>query len=603
MNVELSEGGAREWAAQALQTSPRMLDVLPVAAYACDSEGRIRWFNRRAAELWGREPEVDADEERFCGAHRLLDDENRPVAHAATPMAFSLRTGRETHGTEITIVRPDGSSTVVEVHTAAITDQDGQVVGAINCFHEITRQREAERKFRAVERHARDLLEALPAAIYTTDAEGRIVSFNQASVRLWGIEPEIGATRWCGSQALFWPDGRSMAFDECPMAVAIQTRQAIQGAEAALGRPDGRRVPFLAYPMPLFDDAGQLSGAVNMLVDITELKAGEAALAESEARQRAILQTTPECVKIVGPNGHLRYMNAAGLEMIGADDYAQVEGVRVIDLVAPEHRAAWQEHHDRVCSGEQLAWEFDLIGLRGERRSMETHGAALALADGRLAQLAVSRDVTARKRAFEHQQFLINELNHRVKNTLAIVQGLAQQSFRDLPRDLREGFSGRLGALAVAHDLLTREQWQGAALQDVVHGVLAGHGGWDPARLRTEGPNLAVAPQRAVSLAMALHELCTNAIKYGALSNRTGQVDLCWAVEADRLLRLRWEERGGPPVGEPARRGFGTRMIEHGLARELGGSASISFRPEGLVCVIETPLDGPARTAPGSGTA
>ena len=121
------------------------------------------------------------------------------------------------------------------------------------------------------------LLEALPAAIYTTDPVGRITSYNQAAVELWGCRPELGKSEWCGSWRLYWPDGRPMPHDQCPMAVALKERRALKGAEAVAERPDGTRVPFLAYPSPLIDESGALLGAVNMLVDITERKlAGQA---------------------------------------------------------------------------------------------------------------------------------------------------------------------------------------------------------------------------------------------------------------------------------------------------------------------------------------
>jgi two-component sensor histidine kinase len=176
-----------------------------------------------------------------------------------------------------------------------------------------------------------------------------------------------------------------------------------------------------------------------------------------------------------------------------------------------------------------------------------------------------------------------------VKNTLAIVQSLTHQSFHSsVPADeaIRR-FEGRLEALAAAHNLLTRKNWESATIADVAQTALAAFG--SPSRIDIAGPEVQVSPQTAVSLALALHELATNAAKYGALSNEDGRVSVCWTTEGDRL-RLNWREEGGPPVVAPDRRGFGTRMIERTLSAEFGGSVELEFRPEGVTCTVEAPL-------------
>jgi two-component sensor histidine kinase len=151
----------------------------------------------------------------------------------------------------------------------------------------------------------------------------------------------------------------------------------------------------------------------------------------------------------------------------------------------------------------------------------------------------------------------------------------------------------RLLAVASAHDVLTREKWEGAALDDVVGGALAPFGGRDGDRFEVSGPRLSLSPRAALALAMGLHELATNALKHGALSTSSGRVGIHWEITTGDppLLRLIWTERDGPPVSPPTRRGFGIRLLERSLAQDLGGSALISFEaPEGLTCVIEAPL-------------
>src|SRR6266850_1723172 len=189
---------------------------------------------------------------------------------------------------------------------------------------------------------------------------------------------------------------------------------------------------------------------------------------------------------------------------------------------------------------------------------------------------------------------LIEELNHRVKNTLAVLQSIATQTFRSASRAEREKFEGRLGALAEAHNLLSQEKWQGSALQDVVSRVLQPYLLNNPERVRMFGPKVPLSPRLAVVLAMILHEIATNAAKYGALSNDTGTVALDWEVieESDgRKLRLIWTEAGGPHVTAPVQRGFGSRLIERSARDQLGGEATVDFLPRGVVYTVSCALD------------
>jgi PAS domain S-box-containing protein len=273
-----------------LAAPPQFIEMLPLAIYACDAGGRILWFNRRAAGLWGRTPQIGEDSERFCGAYKLYRINGTPLRHAETPMAHVLRAGVPVHGEEVTIERADGSRATAMVHINPILDADGDVVGAINCFHDVTDRKHAEDTLRERERQSRELLDALPAAIYTTDAAGRITFYNQAAVDLSGRRPMLGSDEWCVSWRLYWPDGSPMRHDECPMAMALKENKAVRGAEAVAERPDGTRVPFIPYPTPLRDASGAVIGAVNMLVDITERKA-------AEKRQKALVDELNHRVK------------------------------------------------------------------------------------------------------------------------------------------------------------------------------------------------------------------------------------------------------------------------------------------------------------------
>jgi PAS domain S-box-containing protein len=204
----------------------------------------------------------------------------------------------------------------------------------------------------------------------------------------------------------------------------------------------------------------------------------------------------------------------------------------------------------------------------------------------------VFRDVTDRKNVEEERELLINELNHRVKNTLATVQSVARQTLtgRGVPQAVQRGFEARLQALGNVHTLLTEQNWEGAGLHEVIEMSLKPHGVTDRERFTLDGVDFRLRPKSAVALSMALNELGTNASKYGALSEAKGHVEIVWRIEDGRFA-LRWRESGGPPVRQPTRRGFGSRLIERGLAAELRGQAKIEYRAEGVVCIIEAPLE------------
>jgi PAS domain S-box-containing protein len=205
-------------------------------------------------------------------------------------------------------------------------------------------------------------------------------------------------------------------------------------------------------------------------------------------------------------------------------------------------------------------------------------------------------DLTRHKDEQAQSRMLINELNHRVKNTLTTVQSIVSQALRNAsdPAVIRESIESRLFALSRSHDLLTRENWESAGLLDVVKAALEPFGiaNGRSERFKVTGENVRFPPKAALALGIAFHELATNAVKYGAFSGERGCVRIAWTIEpsaeGDRL-NLRWSEENGPPVTPPSRKGFGSRVIERGLAFELGGTTQLDFRPEGVVCTIDIP--------------
>ncbi len=206
----------------------------------------------------------------------------------------------------------------------------------------------------------------------------------------------------------------------------------------------------------------------------------------------------------------------------------------------------------------------------------------------------ILRDETPSKVADEQRVLLLNELNHRIKNTLTLVQSIAQQTLREAGHaDARKAFMSRLMALSSAHDVLLQENWAAAELHAIVDQVLAPHRGTSRNYV-VDGPQVRVNPQQAVSLSLVLHELCTNAVKYGSLSVPSGKVEVSWNLAVDgsgkRHMNLLWVESGGPEVATPERKGFGMRLIARTFEAENAGRVEIDFRPEGLRCLIELPL-------------
>jgi PAS domain S-box-containing protein len=252
----------------------------------------------------------------------------------------------------------------------------------------------------------RELVEALPVAIYTTDADGRLTYFNAAAVKLSGRVPELGTDKWCVTWKIFLPDGTLLPHDQCPMAIALRGAEVPTGIECIAERPDGSRFWFTPCPAVVRNAEGRIIGGINLLMEITDRKHAEI---EANEQFRAIVETTPECVKIIAPDGTLLFMNSPGLAMVGASAGDALIGRNVYDIIALEDRNRFREFNERICKGEKGSLQFDIVGLKGARRHMETHAAPLRHLDGTTVHLAVSHDITQRKRG-ESAAFLLGAI-------------------------------------------------------------------------------------------------------------------------------------------------------------------------------------------------
>lgn len=301
----------------------------------------------------------------------------------------------------------------------------------------------------------------------------------------------------------------------------------------------------------------------------------------------AIVEFDPDMRLLGWSKGAERMFGWTAAEMTGHHlaDLGWLPDSCIADLVALFSASMADASHQRG---------HDTVRCRtrdGAMLDCEWYSSVLRRPDGAPVSLSVQiLDITDRRRAEETQTLLIGELNHRVKNTLASVQAIATQTLRYTrsPDQFSATFSGRIQALARAHGMLSDRTWQGADLMELVRDQLR-IGAVDPSRLKASGPRVQLQPQPSLRLALILHELATNALKYGAFSQSTGEVTLEWSVEGEQL-RLRWQESGGPPVQTPVKRGFGSTLIDSSMKSD-GGTASVTYRSDGVVWELAMRLD------------
>ena len=454
-----------------------------------------------------------------------------------------------------------------------------------NDFEPLVRQRNLALDAES-EKRLHELLHALPAAVYTTDAAGRITFYNEAAAALWGSRPKLDSDQWCGSWQLFWPDGTPLPHDQCPMAIALREGRPINGMEAVAERPDGTRVPFMAFPSPLRDAAGEIVGGVNMLVDITERKHAD----QVAQRLVSIIESSDDAIVSKDFNGLIISWNRGAERLFG---YAaeEVIGKSITVLIPPDRHSEETKILERIRRGERVDhYETTRRRKNGSLVEISLTVSPVRNAEGRIVGASkIARDITERKQSEERITLLAHEVDHRSKNLLAMVQATVHLTKGDTPDALKTAIEGRLQALANTHALLAQSRWAGADLRSLVAEELSPYCQEGGQRARINGANLTLEPETAQSIAMAVHELTTNAVKYGALSAPTGHVLVEWSRSADGQVALRWAESGGPPVEPPTRQGFGTRVIERMIRNQLKGEVRFDWREDGLVCEIVVP--------------
>lgn len=439
---------------------------------------------------------------------------------------------------------------------------------------------------RETEQRLRGLLHGVADyAVIALDTAGRITLWNAGARALFGWEEAEVLGQHVDILSI--EEDRAAAVSQGEMAEALASGRS--SAERWHRRRDGSRFFGIQFLTPLHD-ADPPRGFLKIVRDRTEERR------QAEERRRTnewlhlILESATEyAIFTLDRERRVTTWNSGAQRVLGYAD-AEILGRSADVLFTPEDRAAGapeQEFGTALTEGRAVNERWH---LRADGTRIWASGLMMPLRDPADGCLKILRDMTEQRQAAETQQVLIGELNHRVKNILMAVQALAEQTIRttETPADFVAALRGRLAAMARAHDLLTSRVWKGAELEEVVRAALApwlGEG-----RIALSGPPVALRSRQALALSMALHELATNALKYGALSVPEGWVTIHW--DANGAIDLRWEESGGPPVSPPTRQGFGSRVLNRALAAELDGAIDLRFAPAGVTCAIRFVPDG-----------
>jgi two-component system CheB/CheR fusion protein len=551
---------------------------------------------------------------RLADCYNLIaSDIGRPFAHLThTLEANTLVADAEQVRAELVPITREiagANDCIYEVRVRPYRGEGNRVAGVVLTFVDVTERHHHEEQTKALNAelmaqrgYAEGIVATMREPLLVLDGDLRVVLANRSFYRYFRAQREdtegvalyqLGQRQWDIAEL------RSL------LDKVVQQNIEVDDFEVQHDFGAGERVLMLNARRLVWAIASKTL-VLLAFEDVTEQRHASTLLAESDRKYRRLFNGIDEgfCTfdMLYDADGRptdYRFVdvNPAFARQTGLS--VDVTGRTVKELL-PQHEAEWFETYGAVvATGEArrfTAWS------NGMQRWFEVFAFRYGEAwPNRVA--AIFTDVTERKRTERHRELLTQELNHRVRNNLAIVQSLAAQSFRGAGCDAAfASFEGRLQSVSAVHAILAREHWKGADVASVVRNGLAAWAQDNSPRVCMRGPPLRLLPSPTLALAMAIHELATNASKYGALSNNAGTISVHWSLvgSARDLLRLRWRERGGPPVVEPKHRGFGTWMIETGLAQDMGGEVKLAFHQDGLTCTLEAPtrdvLDEPHLT-------
>lgn len=575
-----------------------LVEALPHMAWTMRSDGTVDYLNHSAEAFCG----VSLAEFNRQGWAAFVHPADRPGLLSKVAAAYQHG---EPHQYEYRLLRRDGQYRRVLSRAVPVRDETGIItrwVGTTTDIHDKW-LRELEREGMA--RHTADQLTELetlygaaPIGLAMLDRDLRFQRVNRllAEINGFPIEAHIGRNVWD-----LVPSLREVM--EPLMHRVLETGEPIRDIEVSgtTAAAPGVTRHWVEHLYPVRDPSGAVQAVGVICEEATVRRQAEAAVRYSEERFRQFAENSEDALWITDAESlEVEYGSPAFERIWGEPMHSHA---RWEAMIHPDDRASALKAKAKPLAGEVGEAEYRIVRADGSVRWIRD--VVFPIVDqGRVRRIAgIASDITEQKEAQQTQQLLIDELNHRVKNTLATVQAIASQTLRRASdaADFVETFSGRLRALARAHSLLTQATWSGADLGTLIREQLALDTVEDT-RIHCHGSAVFLPAQLALHLGLVLHELGTNARKYGALSSPGGRVDIDWTVAATSAgpeLDLHWVESGGPTVAPPRRHGFGSTLVERSLTGALGGHAQLAFSPAGLTCDIRLPLRADGRSQEG----
>jgi PAS domain S-box-containing protein len=566
------------------------LDAAEQGAWDYDIASDTPKWDQKTHALFGQPFGARLSFERVIGEFVHPDDREKvkTAAHQAMDPA-----GNGKYVIEHRVVRHDGEIRWLAVQGRVLFEGAGperRAVRMMGIVRDVTERRRTAEALTESRELLKMALDAGRMGIWRTDFARGVVECDELTSDLFGLEPGQKKHALDEFGRFVHPDDlRRVNATWDSLDVGQTFREEIRVRKSAEGE---RWIRGVGEKRP--DGSEGKDIAIGLNWDITEQKHLEARLRESESLFRSMADNLPHIVWLHDAEGRQEFVNQTFCDYFGVTR-EEMRDQKWKVLVHPEDAEAYAAEF-AACVRERRPFhaEVRVKNHAGEWRWLESWGLPrFDEARRYLGHVGTSADVTDRKHEEQLRQLLLEELDHRVKNTFALVQAIANQSLRgDRPiEEQRAAFVGRLRALASANDLLTRENWEKASLSELVTEAVFSTG-MAADRFAVNGPEVVLQPRQAISLALALHELCTNAVKYGALSKDRGRVAVQWTVREDspEHLRLLWSEHDGPAVSPPDGRGFGSVLLEQALTAELGAEVRMEFRPEGLCCTIEADL-------------